>query len=97
VTRGLESLPGFCCWGVLVGPFQLEDGGEMWAEVTPAAWPRSGISRWWFEVHSRHPGHDCATTHAYNKGGSGGSVTLGRCIRKAIDATYRLADEEAST
>lgn len=80
----LESVT--TCWGLQVGPYILEDGGVMWAEVVPG---RKG--GWWYEIHSKRPSEQDTVTWAYTDRGSGGAFTFRRCVRQARDALYYLA------
>jgi hypothetical protein len=85
-------------WGLMVGPFQTNKGGTMWAEIEPAPkrnWrPLPGrMAMWWYEVHSEDPGDDCATTWAYMDRGSGGAFSFRKTVRLARDATHYFAYE----
>lgn len=89
----------FTHFGLLVGPMPTKVGETFYAEVEPAGsrWLplRGRTARWWFEVHSVGSDSDGIverTTHAYVKGGSGGAFTLGKCVRRAMEAVYDQAE-----
>jgi hypothetical protein len=102
VTSRQMTPPITSNWGIVVGPYPMNNGGVLWAEVEPTPkrnWrPLPGrMSRWWFEVHSDHPDEECGTTWAYTKGGSGGAFTFRQCVDKAMTACYHFAYEHKET
>lgn len=88
-------------FGLIVQPMTTLDGLRIvYAEVEPAYSPWRPLpgrtSRWWYEVHAKHPcdEHGCdTTTYGYVEGGSGGGFTLAACVRRAQEAVNRFVEE----